>query len=114
MSQGALTREKRVVALQYKDTIVRCRGVEGVRHRADISLGAGDLFADGLYTKGTRAHTHRELIRAWLWEPKGSFLESGSVGYNLNRMISRRTLHITSLCVLCNSLRRPAAINEPL
>ena len=23
-------------------------------------------------TKGTRAHTHRELIRKWLWEPKGS------------------------------------------
>jgi len=23
-------------------------------------------------TKGTRAHTHRELIREWLWEPKGS------------------------------------------
>ena len=23
-------------------------------------------------TKGTRAHTHRELIRTWLWEPKGS------------------------------------------
>ena len=22
-------------------------------------------------TKGTRAHTHRELIRKWLWEPKG-------------------------------------------
>jgi len=22
-------------------------------------------------TKGTRAHTHRELIRTWLWEPKG-------------------------------------------
>jgi len=26
-------------------------------------------------TKGTRAHTHRELIREWLWEPKGSSLE---------------------------------------
>ena len=24
------------------------------------------LFTDGLYTKGTRAHTHRELIREWL------------------------------------------------
>ena len=23
-------------------------------------------------TKGARAHTHRELIREWLWEPKGS------------------------------------------
>jgi len=26
-------------------------------------------------TKGTRAHTHRELIRKWFWEPKGSSLE---------------------------------------
>ena len=26
-------------------------------------------------TKATRAHTHRELIREWLWEPKGSSLE---------------------------------------
>jgi len=29
-------------------------------------------FIDGSYTKGTRAHTHRELIREWLWKPKGS------------------------------------------
>ena len=27
-------------------------------------------FTDGYYTKSTRAHTHRELIRPWLWEPK--------------------------------------------
>ena len=26
-------------------------------------------------TKGTRAHTHRELIRTWLWEPRGSSLD---------------------------------------
>ena len=26
------------------------------------------LYTDDLYTKGTRAHTHRELIREWLWE----------------------------------------------
>ena len=26
-------------------------------------------------TMVTRAHTHRELIREWLWEPKGSSLE---------------------------------------
>jgi len=25
--------------------------------------------------RGTRAHTRRELIRAWLWEPKGISLE---------------------------------------
>ena len=33
------------------------------------------IFIDGLYTTGTRAHTHRELIHAWLWEPKGSSFE---------------------------------------
>jgi len=33
------------------------------------------IYSDGAYTKGTRAHTHRELIREWLWEPKGSSLE---------------------------------------
>jgi len=32
------------------------------------------LFTDGSYTKGARAHTHRELIREWLWETKGSSL----------------------------------------
>jgi len=30
-------------------------------------------------TKGTRAHTHRELIRTWLWEPKGSSLDIHTV-----------------------------------
>jgi len=29
----------------------------------------------GYNTKGTPAHTHRELIREWLWEPKGISLE---------------------------------------
>ena len=33
------------------------------------------VFIDGSYTKGTRAHTHKEMIREWLWEPKGSSLE---------------------------------------
>jgi len=41
---------------------------------------AGDLgltlyYTDGLYTKRTRAHTHRALIREWLWDPKGDSLE---------------------------------------
>jgi len=31
---------------------------------------------DGSYTKETRAHTHRKLIRIWLREPKGGSLES--------------------------------------
>ena len=30
---------------------------------------------DSSYTKGTRAHTHRELIREWLRESKGSSLD---------------------------------------
>jgi len=30
------------------------------------------LFTDGAYTKRTRAHKHRELIREWLWEPNVS------------------------------------------
>jgi len=33
------------------------------------------IRTNGLYTKGTRAHTHRELIREWLSEPKGNSLE---------------------------------------
>jgi len=32
-------------------------------------------YTDVFYTKGTRAHTHRELIREWLWARKGSSLE---------------------------------------
>jgi len=32
------------------------------------------VSTNGLYTKGTRAHTHRKLIREWLWELKGSSL----------------------------------------
>ena len=34
-----------------------------------------NVFTDGLYTKGIRAHTHMKLIREWLWEPKGNSLE---------------------------------------
>jgi len=34
------------------------------------------LYSQTVYnTKGSRAHTHKELIREWLWEPKGSSLE---------------------------------------
>ena len=32
----------------------------------DIEIGGCSPFTDGLYTKGTLAHTHRELIREWL------------------------------------------------
>jgi len=44
--------------------------------KTNLSLADSHAFTDGLFTKGTRAHTHRELIREWLWEPKGSSLES--------------------------------------
>jgi len=30
------------------------------------------VYTDGLYAKGTRAHTHRERIREWLWELRGT------------------------------------------
>jgi len=32
------------------------------------------ILTDGVYTKISRAHTHMELIREWLWESKWSFL----------------------------------------
>jgi len=57
----------------------------GIGSLGGILLGIGNapaasrgelrgLTSRGLNTKGTRAHTHRELIREWLWEPKGSSL----------------------------------------
>ena len=45
--------------------------VEHVERRTKYGI----LFIDGLYTKRTRAHTHRELIRKWRWASKGSSLE---------------------------------------
>jgi len=39
------------------------------------SVGIPSVFTNDQYTKSTRAHTHKELIREWLWEPKGSSLE---------------------------------------
>jgi len=38
-------------------------------------LSSNASFTDGLYTKGTRAQTHSQLIREWLREPKRSSLE---------------------------------------
>jgi len=65
-----VTRETRLslVPLDAAVTPVTCSG-------APSSSDGWDSFTDGLYTKGARAHTHRELIREWLWEPKGSSLE---------------------------------------
>ena len=45
---------------------------------AESGAGNGNgkrIFTDGVDAKGTRAHTHRELIREWLWKPEGSSLE---------------------------------------
>jgi len=39
------------------------------------ACGPGHISQTVYNTKGTRAHTHRELIRKWLWEPMGSSLE---------------------------------------
>jgi len=50
---------------------VGCVCVGECRNVLIISL----QFTDDLYTKGTRAHMPRELIREWLWEPKGSSFE---------------------------------------
>jgi len=44
--------------------------------RVNLNPITESVFLQTVYnTKGTRAHTHRELIREWLWEPKGSSLE---------------------------------------
>jgi len=46
------------------------------RHQVRNGQSYIALYSQTVYnTKGTRAHTHRELIRKWLWEPKGSSLE---------------------------------------
>ena len=50
----------------------------GLYTKGDTSTHAegSDSYSQTVYnTEGTRAHTHRELIRKWLWEPKGSSLE---------------------------------------
>jgi len=45
-------------------------------HRIVVVFSPYNIYSQTVYnTKGTRAHTHRELIRTWLWEPKGSSLE---------------------------------------
>jgi len=58
----------------------KCFPSHQARYRAQIKSAQPRIliyiFTDGSYTKGTRAHTHRELIREWIWEPKGSSLEN--------------------------------------
>jgi len=50
-------------------------GLDGVANLSQYKRGGQLAFIDGSYTKGTQARTQRELIREWLWEPKGSSLE---------------------------------------
>jgi len=52
----------------------RCRVPTRRRARRSHLYCSLYMYTDGLYTKSTRAHTHRELIREWLWDPKGSSL----------------------------------------
>jgi len=44
---------------------------------ASAASNAWKLYINGrfIYKGDTSTHTHRELIREWLWEPKGSSLE---------------------------------------
>jgi len=60
-----------VYAIDYTMMAISCKAqsVTGWPLRAMLHIY---LCRDGLYTKGTRAHTHRELIREWLWESKGN------------------------------------------
>ena len=55
-----------------------------------------------LYTKGTRAHTHRGLIREWRWEPKGSSLEY----IYLPSLVTYRFGHLESLLVEDKAVRQ--------
>ena len=46
------------------------------------------IYSQTVYnTKGTRAHTHRELIRKWLWEPKDMSRVHNFHEMNLYRII---------------------------
>jgi len=61
-----------------------------------LSVIRKSCYTDGLYTKGARAHTHRELIREWLWQPKGSSLKiSRCLGGSRRRdpMAALRAIH---------------------
>jgi len=48
----------------------------GVTVNPCMCTSSSSFFSQTVYsTKGTRAHTQKELIRKWLWESKGSSLE---------------------------------------
>jgi len=57
-------------SLTFKGTPRSCRSLAS----AEAAGAPRAQPTDEEYTKSTRAHTHRELIREWLWEPKGSSL----------------------------------------
>jgi len=46
------------------------------------------LFTTVYNTKGTRAHTHRELIRKWLWEPETN-KQSPNTGARANNTLHK-------------------------
>jgi len=51
----------------------RCVGGNPVYDR-NTYIFKVDVFTDGLYITSTRARTHRELVREWLWESERSAL----------------------------------------
>jgi len=61
--------------LKRPATDARCGGESSREKCTHAHLGMGQGFTDSLNAKETRAHTHRELIREWLWGAKGSSLE---------------------------------------
>jgi len=72
---------------------------KGREHSALCAIQHLDIVSLTVYnTQGTRAHTHRELIRKWLWK-----LHSFIVGVNHPSSIPR---HLRSL-PYCNTIARP-------
>jgi len=63
------------------------------------------IFIDGSYTKGKRAHTHRELIRELLWEPTGSSL-------NISRCLGGESIYGCRL--LCGQEAEAPRLSERL
>jgi len=67
-SESAISEASSRIAWQRRD--------EEITHEwSDSPSDSPSDSQTGYNTKGTRAHTHRELIRKWHWEPKGSSLE---------------------------------------
>jgi len=68
-----------------------CRGRALCRDLPNRSRGGVD-FTNSLYTKGTRAHTHRELIREWrLWTSRDEELRFRGCVLAGSKPLSTRT-----------------------